>query len=147
MAMNNPYLGQPSGATTVLSNLSLSGGHLSTVTQVIRGAIQSASAVSCGALTATTGTFTGAGDFASTMSIDGNTRAAWIGAAGATFSSTVTCADTAAPLSMLTNAGDADMTIGQLRLVFLASGLSLCYSSGATLYVVNSAQSESQPTT
>ena len=39
-------------------------------------------------------------------------------------------------LSMATGADSAGMTIGQLRLVFAASGVSLVYSSGATVYTV-----------
>ena len=143
MAMNTPYLGTPSGDSTVFSDISMSG-------TLQAGTIESRSAISTGAVTATTGTFTGAvagttGTFSSTLSAAGATKTAWIGCAGVTSSSVITC-NTVAPLSILTNAADTDMTIGHLRLVFLASGLSLCYSSGATLYVVNSAQSESQPT-
>ena len=127
---NTYYLGTPgdSRSTTVLSDLSISG-------TLDAGVVESAAGV--------TGT---TGDFSSTMSVDGATKTAWIGCAGLTSSSVLTLA-TVAPLSILTNAADTDMTIGQLRLVFLDSGLSLCYSSGATLYVVNSAASEAQPTT
>lgn len=39
-------------------------------------------------------------------------------------------------LSMATAANATGMTIGQLRVVFLASGISLVYSSGASSYVL-----------
>jgi len=122
MPVNNPYLKTPSGDSTVFSDVSMTG------------------TIEYGSVAATTG------DFSSTLSVDGASKTAWIGCAGLTSSSVLTLS-TVAPLSILTNAADTDMTIGQLRLVFLASGLSLCYSSGATLYVVNSAASEAQPTT
>ena len=41
-----------------------------------------------------------------------------------------------AVISMVTVANSNTMTIGQLRLVFQASGISLVYSSGATVYTV-----------
>ena len=41
-----------------------------------------------------------------------------------------------AVLSLDTRADAASMTIGQLRLVFAASGISLVYSSGASVYIV-----------
>ena len=41
-----------------------------------------------------------------------------------------------AVISMVTVANSDTMTIGQLRLVFAASGISLVYSSGATVYTV-----------
>lgn len=39
-------------------------------------------------------------------------------------------------LSMATVANASSMTIGQLRLVFAASGISLVYSSGASTYII-----------
>ena len=52
------------------------------------------------------------------------------------------------PLSLQTATNFNDMALGDLRLVFAASGMSLCYSSGDTLYVIGaSADSEVQPTT
>ena len=48
-------------------------------------------------------------------------------------------------LSMITSANASTMTTGQLRLVFLASGISLVYSSGASTYVIGqSTQSTAQ---
>ena len=48
-------------------------------------------------------------------------------------------------LSMITSANASTMTTGQLRLVFLASGISLVYSSGASSYVIGqSTQSAAQ---
>lgn len=88
---------------------------------------------------------TGAADITSTLSVDGATKATTI--AGTTFTGTkFSATSVAAPFSAYTSGVDTDMANLDLRLVFLASGLSLCYSSGTTLYVVNSAQSEAQPT-
>lgn len=42
----------------------------------------------------------------------------------------------AAVLSIDTRADSNGMTIGQLRVVFAASGISLVYSSGATVYTI-----------
>lgn len=39
-------------------------------------------------------------------------------------------------VSLDTRASSDGMTIGQLRLVFAASGISLVYSSGATVYTI-----------
>lgn len=48
-------------------------------------------------------------------------------------------------VSLDTRANSDGMSIGQLRLVFLASGISLVYSSGSSVYVVGqSAQSAAQ---
>lgn len=48
-------------------------------------------------------------------------------------------------ISIATVANASGMTIGQLRLVFAASGVSLMYSSGASVYIINSATSGVQP--
>jgi hypothetical protein len=51
-----------------------------------------------------------------------------------------------AKLSMQTRADASGMTTGEVRLTFLASGMSLLYSSGATVYTVGaSAVSAVQP--
>lgn len=48
-------------------------------------------------------------------------------------------------ISMVTAANASGMTTGQLRLVFLASGISLVFSSGASSYVIGqSTQSAAQ---
>ncbi len=48
-------------------------------------------------------------------------------------------------LSMATSANASGLTTGQLSLVFLASGISLVYSSGKSTYVIGqSAQSAAQ---
>ena len=96
MAMNTPYLGTPSGATTVLSDLSISG------------------ALDVG-----------------NIDVQG----------------TVAIGTTTVPLSFLTRANENDMTIGQLVLVQRASGLSLIYSSGDSIYeLAESTVSAAQPT-
>jgi len=51
-----------------------------------------------------------------------------------------------AKLSMQTFASASGMTTGEVRLTFLASGMSIMYSSGATLYTLGaSAVSAVQP--
>jgi len=71
----------------------------------------------------------------------GSAVAEWRTVFGNTFQSASTT-----PLSIATQADFNDMGLNDLRLVFSASGVSLCLSSGATLYVINSALSEAQPT-
>lgn len=56
MTVNTDYLGTPSGDTTVLSDLSMSGTFYSGAMTSL-GAINTASAISAGAITGTTGTF------------------------------------------------------------------------------------------
>jgi hypothetical protein len=53
---------------------------------------------------------------------------------------------TARPLSFSSAANFNDMAEDDFRLVFAASGVSFGWSSGDSLYMVNSAQSEAQPT-
>lgn len=62
---------------------------------------------------------------------------------GGNFTSTVTVTD-GDFLSVDTQANSSSMTVGQLRLVFAASGVSLMYSSGESEYIVNSAVSLAQ---
>lgn len=138
MAWNNVYLGTPtpvgnyqgSAATTVLSGVSLTG--------ALQGEIASASAISGGAITGTTGTFSGALVGGSTLSLTGQ-----LNGAGATFTSTISSTDNDF-LSVNSVANSSGMTVGQLRLVFQASGVSLIYSSGKSYYEVGSARSAAQ---
>ena len=123
MAVNTAYLGTPgsgnaqsSGATTVLSDLSIS------------GSLDVANVDASGTATIGTATVTGL-----------------VTSAGVTSSSLVTI--TASPFASLTTAANAnDMTIGQIQLVFTSSGLSLIYSSGASIYDIGSNTSAAQPT-
>ena len=117
MTWNNVYLSTPnpvgnyqgSAASTVLSDVSLSG--------------------SLDAATL---------DLSSTLSVDGAvTLNAGITGTGGTFSSTITSTD-GDFLSVDTQANSSGMTVGQLRLVFAASGVSLMYSSGESEYIVAS---------
>jgi hypothetical protein len=118
MAINTAYLGTPgsgnaqaSGATTVLSDLSISG-------SLDVNNVDAAGAATITGLTTT---------------------------AGVTSSSIVTVTATN-PLSVTTQANANDMTVGQLRIVFTSSGLSLIYSSGDSIYDVGSNTSAAQPT-
>ena len=72
----------------------------------------------------------------------GISAAAWRTTYSDTFLST-----SSTPLSFTTAADANDMNNHDLRLVFTSSGLSLCYSSGATLYDIQSNTSAVQPTT
>ena len=103
----------------------------------VGGALNSASAISGGALTVTTGVFSGAVDTASAVSTGELTST------GGNFSSTITSTD-GDFLSVDSQADSSGMTVGQLRLVFAASGVSLMYSSGESEYIVNSATSLAQ---
>jgi hypothetical protein len=166
--MNTEYLTTPSGSTTVLSDLSISGtldvSDIDTATgtftstlsvdgkTTLNSGVSGTAAEFSSTLSVDGKTKLGSGisgtaaEFSSTLSVDGATKAAHISCAGIDAASTVTLNDTAAPLSVLTNANGNDMTIGQLRLVFAASGLSLVYSSTDSIYIVNSAVSAAQPT-
>ncbi len=120
MVWNNVYLSTPnpvgnfqgSAASTVFSDVSISGG-LDVGTLDAAGAVTLSAALnSASALSAGEATFTG-GNFTSTItSTDGDF------------------------LSVETQANASGMTTGQLRLVFAASGVSLMYSSGETSYTV-----------
>ena len=122
---NTYYLGTPgdSRSTTVLSDLSISG-------TLDVGVVESAGAITGTTIAGTTGTFSG-----------------FVTAAGVTSSSGVTITS-AIPFSFLTRTNENDLSIGQLVLVQRASGLSLIYSSGASIYeLAESSVSAAQPTT
>ena len=129
MAWNNVYLGTPnpvgnyqgSAASTVLSDLSISGG------------------LDVDTFDAVTLNASGAVVLSSTLSVAGQLTLD----AGATIASTLTSTD--ADFLSVDSAADASgMTTGQLRLVFLASGVSLMYSSGESQYEVGSSRSDDQ---
>ena len=107
-------------ATTIDSRSAVSIGGLIATT------IDSRSALSVGAVTATTG------DFSSTVSLVTD-----ILAAGATLTSTLSSTD-GDFLSIATQANASGMTVGQLRVVFAASGISLMFSSGESSYIIAS---------
>lgn len=136
--LNTVYL---SDQTTDYTSAVSVGSHLTASTLSVLGTTHLTGAVACAAgIAATTA------DFSSTLSADGNTRLAGLWSAGAESSSIVTI--TANPcLSLTTRVNANDLTIGQMAVVFTASGLSLVYSSGASLYDVGSNTSASQPTT
>lgn len=108
MPVNTTYL---SDQTTNLSNLSLNGANSANM----RASSYSGAAVRVSSLTATR-IEAASGPILAATSLDLRTNSAVI--------------------SMVTVANTTGMTIGQLRLVFQASGVSLMYSSGATVYTV-----------
>jgi len=152
------YLGTPSGYTTTFSDLSVVGTSDLGIVQAtgavafdstlavtgvttLSAALNSASAISGGTIAGTTGTFSGA--IGTDSAISG---AAIKGTSLEATTSVVTIAHTT-PLSIVTAADDNDMTVGQLRLVFRASGLSLIWSSGTSEYeLAESTVSAAQPT-
>ena len=85
----------------------------------------------------------------SDLSISGTLDAGVVDSAGAiTAEGTVAIGTTTVPFSFLTRANENDLTIGQLVLVQRASGLSLIYSSGDSIYeLAESTVSLAQPTT
>ena len=144
MTMNTPYLSTPSESTTVLSDLSISG-------TLDVGAADVVGTVDCADVTAS------ASIQAGTTITAGSTLDAGTVITGETITAlkqfSITTAGTALavagsiPLSFLTSADDNDLTIGQLVLVQYASGLSLLYSSGASVYeLAESSVSYAQPT-
>ena len=142
MVWNNVYLSTPnpvgnfqgSAASTVLSDLSVAGsidaenvdvlGALAvTGVTTLSDALNSASAISVGGITATTI------DSRSALSVGEGTFT------GGNFASTITSTD-GDFLSVDSQADSSGMTVGQLRIVFAASGVSLMYSSGESEYIV-----------
>ena len=128
MVWNNVYLSTPnpvgnfqgSAASTVLSDLS------------VAGSIDAENVDVLGTLTVTGATtLSGALNTASDISVGEIT------ATGGIFASTITSTD-GDFLSVDTQANASGMTVGQLRLVFAASGISLMYSSGESEYIVAS---------
>lgn len=96
----------------------------------------------------------------SDLSISGTLDAGVVDCAGTLDAAAIDCAGAIAaegtvaigtvtvPFSFLTRANENDLTIGQLVLVQRASGLSLIYSSGASIYeLAESSVSLAQPTT
>lgn len=110
-----PYL---SDGTTVLSNLSLTG-DVKTSTLSTSGI--TAATVQVSALTATSRITT------PIVHVSGG---AILSAGSADFRTNTVV------LSIDTRANTSGMTTGQLRVVFAASGMSLMYSSGATVYTI-----------
>ena len=123
--------GYLSDGTTVFSNLSLTGD--------IKASSGSFSVLTVAGTIAVSGTL-------SNVSASRVTAGALVAQGGASFSGTTADFRTnSVILSMATSANASTMTTGQLRLVFLASGISLVYSSGASTYVIGqSTQSTSQ---
>ena len=126
--------GYLSDGTTVLSNLSLTGD-------------MKASSASVSVLTVTGSvSLAQSPTFSSGVSTSAVTGGKIVAQGGAIFSGTTADFRTnSVILSMITSANASTMTTGQLRLVFLASGISLVYSSGASTYVIGqSTQSVAQ---
>ena len=126
--------GYLSDGTTVLSNLSLTGD-------------MKASSASVSVLTVTGSvSLAQSPTFSSGVSTSAVTGGKIVAQGGAIFSGTTADFRTnSVILSMITSANASTMTTGQLRLVFLASGISLVYSSGASSYVIGqSTQSAAQ---
>ena len=117
--------GYLSTGTTVLSNLSLTGdvrtSTLSTSVLTVTGAIA----------------FTESPTLSSGVSTSAVTAARVVAQGGMSASGlTLDLRTNSVVISMVTVANSSTMTTGQLRLVFAASGMSLVYSSGATVYTV-----------
>ena len=117
--------------TTVYSNLSLTGD--------IKASSGSFSVLTVAGAISVTGTL-------SSVSASRVTAGALVAQGGASFSGlTADFRTNLVVLSLDTRANASAMTTGQLRLVFLASGISLVYSSGASSYVIGqSTQSVAQ---
>lgn len=107
----------------------------------LHGALDSASNISGARLTGSGLSVTGIAGVTSNVSIDGSI----IKLAGLASSSllTVTSANIG---SFVTNASAVGMTANQLRFVFTASGLSLIYCSGTSIYDIGSNSSAATPT-
>jgi len=129
--LNTVYLSTPGvGTVNQTSAASTSFSDVSVVNNVIASGISAAT-----------------GQFSSTLSVAGATKAAHVACAGVTSSSGITVTATI-PFSILTRVNENDLSIGQLVLVQRASGLSLIYSSGASIYeLCESVVSAAQPTT
>ena len=141
--LNTVYLGTPgrgvdefqgSVASTVLSDVSVTGTSDLNIVQAV-GAVQMDSTLAV----------TGAATFSSTIGTDSNISGANIKGTSGEFTSLIT-STAATPLSLATQADFNDMTAGQVRLVFAASGMSIAVSSGTSLYDIGSATSAAQPT-
>ena len=131
------------GAARLGSTLSVDGASTFQAAATFNAAIASASAISGGALAGTTL------NLGSTASVRGiTTLHAQLDSASAISSGAIAATtasfNTIDFLSVSTGANASGMTTRELRLVFAASGLSLCYSSGKTTYNVNSAESAVQ---
>ena len=79
----------------------------------------------------------------SELSVSGPVSVGALAASTGAFSGTVTVSDDQF-LSVNTVADATGLSVGQLTLVFMTSGVSLVYSSGDSYYVVNSALSAAQ---
>ncbi len=149
--LNTPYLGQPGSSDNINTPFSPPTASeatvnvrsdISTVGDIYaQGAGDIGTALAVGTTLAVGGVTTLSDALASASAISG---AAVTGTTG-TFSGTVSMNSTNFA-SMLTQADFNDMTIGTWRAVFTSSGLSLGYSSGATLYDITSSTSVAQPT-
>lgn len=149
MALNTYYLGtsgpgqnyQGSAASTVVSDLSISG-KLDCYDADVTNDLAVTADLTSGTIAATTTFAAGASTFSSTASVAGLATFN----AGALFANSIVTVTPTTPLSLTTAANFNDMTIGQVRLVFTSSGLSLGYSSGNSLYDIGSNSSAAQPT-
>ena len=123
--------GYLSDGTTVFSNISATGD--------IKASSGSFSVLTVAGTIAVSGTL-------SNVSASRVTAGTLVAQGGASFSGvTADFRTNSVILSMATSANASTMTTGQLRLVFLASGISLVYSSGASSYVIGqSTQSAAQ---
>ncbi len=143
--LNTPYLGQPQGSDNIntpflpetaseatvhqRSDVSLGGALFVTGVTTLSDALNSASAVSGGAATFTTGVFTG------TIDTDSAVSTGEITATGGNFSSVITSTDAGGDFgSIATAANDTGMPDGAFRFVNAASGVSMAYRSGGTTY-------------
>ena len=95
----------------------------------LSAALNSASAISGGAITGTTAIFTG------TIDTDSAVSMAELTATGGNFSSVISSTDAGGDvLSVATAADDTGMPDGAMRFVNTASGISIAYRSGGTTY-------------
>ena len=143
--LNTPYLGQPQGSDNIntpflpetaseatvnqRSDVSLGGDLFVAGATTLSDALNSASAISGGAATFTTGVFTG------TIDTDSAVSTGEITATGGNFSSVITSTDAGGDFgSIATAANDTGMPDGAFRFVNAASGVSMAYRSGGTTY-------------
>ena len=129
--LNTPFLPETASEATIhrRSDLSLAGDLNVTGATTLEDALNSASAVSGGAATFTTGVFTGTIDTDSAVSGGEATFT------GGNFSSVITSTDAGGDFgSIATAANDTGMPDGAFRFVNTASGISLAYRSGGTTY-------------
>lgn len=141
--LNTPFLPETASEATInkRSDVSLAGDLFVTGVTTLSDALNSASAISGGALTVTTIVASGTIDTDSALSAGEGTFT------GGNFSSVITSTDGGGDFgSIATAANDTGMPDGAFRFINAASGsasaISLAYRSGGTTYYIGSTLSE-----